>query len=528
MSKATILMISSLLLLGGMLWILARSDAGPARAPRSAGARSGEASGDEAAVDKNSVFLFCAASNQAVMEDVRRAYEKETGRRVMIQYGPSQTLLSQIEVSGAGDLFLPADDSYLDQARGKELVEEVLPIARMQGVVVVRKGNPKRIDAFEDLLADNVRVVQGSHEATAIGSLTKKVLSQAGLWDALDRATMAYRTTVNDVANDILVGAADAGIVYDAVLHPYPDLEYIELQELANVNSQVSVGIVSTTKQPAAALHFARYLSAVDRGLEHYSNYGFRPNGTDQWKDVPELSVYAGSMLRPAIEETIVEFEEREGVRVSRVYNGCGILVAQMKAGQHPDAYFACDMEFMKEVSDLFPEPVSVSENELVILVQKGNPHNIASLKDLTKEGLRVGIGHEKQCAMGWITQNTFREGGVQKEIMANVTVQTPTGDMLVNQLRTGSLDAAVAYLSNAAGSAEFLDAVQIQGIPCSVATQPWAVARQSRFPALAGRLFEKICSAESREAFAAEGFRWQLQSKVSQRSRSRDKQVTK
>ena len=197
-------------------------------------------------------------------------------------------------------------------------------------------------------------------------------------------------------------------------------------------------------------------------------------------------------------------------MRVTTVYNGCGILVAQMKTGQLPDAYFACDKEFMSQVKEYFPDPVDVSQNELVILVKKGNPLGIRSLKDLTREGLRVGIGHEKQCAMGWITQNTFREGGIQKDVMANVTVQTPTGDMLVNQLRAGSLDAAVAYLSNAAGAAEFLDAVQITGIECSVATQPWAIAAKSKFPLTASRLFERICSAESQDAFLAEGFRWQ------------------
>ena len=216
-------------------------------------------------------------------------------------------------------------------------------------------------------------------------------------------------------------------------------------------------------------------------------------------------------MLRPAIEETIVEFEEREGITVNRVYNGCGILVTQMKAGQRPDAYFACDSEFMNQVHDLFPEPVPVSQNELVILVQKGNPMGIKTLKDLGREGVRVGIGHEKQCAMGWITQNTFREGGLQQEIMPNVKVQTPTGDMLVNQLRTGSLDAAVVYLSNAAGSAEYLDAIRITGIECSIATQPWAVAKESPYPNLASRLFAKICSTESQEVFAAEGFRWEM-----------------
>ncbi len=148
--------------------------------------------------------------------------------------------------------------------------------------------------------------------------------------------------------------------------------------------------------------------------MKQYAEQGFQISGGDLWAERPELKLFAGSMLRPAIERTIETFQQREGVQVSTVYNGCGILVAQMKAGQVPDAYFACDTEFMKQVPDLFPEPVDVSQNELVILVQKGNPQNIGSLRDLTKPGLRVGIGHEKQCAMGWLTQNTFREGGVQ------------------------------------------------------------------------------------------------------------------
>lgn len=198
---------------------------------------------------------------------------------------------------------------------------------------------------------------------------------------------------------------------------------------------------------------------------------------------------------------------------MSRVYNGCGILVAQMKAGQTPDAYFACDSEFMTQVTDLFPEPEVVSSNELVILVQKGNPRNVRSLQDLGKPGLRVGIGHEKQCAMGWLTQQTLKEGGVQTEVMANVTVQSPTGDMLVNQLRAGSLDAAVAYLSNAAGSADVLDAIRIEDIPCSQATQPFAVARDSQHARTVQRLYAAILTAESQERFLLQGFRWTAES---------------
>jgi len=380
----------------------------------------------------------------------------------------------------------------------------------MNGVVVVRRGNPKNVRSFSDLLRPDVQLVQASPEASAIGKRTKIALSEEKLWAPLEAATIAFRTTVTDVANDLVVQSADAGIVYDAILKSYQDLESVQLPELKGIVSKVWLGVLSNSKQPQASLHFARYVSAKDRGLIHYQEQGFQVSIGDTWSDVPELSVFAGSMLRPAIEDTLVAFEKREGVRVTRVYNGCGVLVAQMKAGQCPDAYFACDREFMSQVPDLFPKPIDVSMNELVILVQKGNPFAINSLRDLTKKGLRVGIGHEKQCAMGWLTQNTLRQGGLQTEVMENVTVQSPTGDMLVNQMRAGGLDAAVAYLSNAAGSAEHLDAIPIEGLSCSLATQPFAVAEGSPNAQLAQRLFQKLCSVESQEIFEAEGFLWQ------------------
>jgi ABC-type molybdate transport system substrate-binding protein len=163
----------------------------------------------------------------------------------------------------------------------------------------------------------------------------------------------------------------------------------------------------------------------------------------------------------------------------------------------------------MKQVSDFFPEPMDVSKNELVIIVKKGNPLGIKSLRDLTKPDLRVGIGHEKQCAMGWLTQRTLDEGGLKNEVMANVVVQTPTGDMLVSQMRSGSLDAAVAYLSNAAGSADYLDAIRIEGIPCSIATQPFGIGKDSGNKQLSARLRQAILAKDSEARFTSEGFTW-------------------
>ena len=458
------------------------------------------------------LVIYCAASNKSVLEAIRGDYERDYKTSLQIQYGPSQTLLASLEVSGMGDLYLPADGSYLELARERKLLAgeaDVFPLAKMRGVVAVAKGNPKRIAGLEDLLREDVRLAQASADAAAIGKLTRDGLAASGWWEKLHARTTVYKTTVNEVANDVKIGAVDAGIVFDAVLHDYDTLESVVLPELESVQARVAVAVLKSSRQPRQALHFARYLAASDKGLMRYREFGFQPTDGDAWSEQPELTLYSGSMLRPAIEATITDFEKREGVRVTRVYNGCGILVAQMKAGQVPDAYFACDVEFMNQVRGLFPESDNVSQNELVILVKKGNPHGIKSLHDLAEPGLRVGVGHEKQCAMGWLTQRTFDEGGVKEKVMKNVVVQTPTGDMLVNQMRSGSLDAAVAYLSNAAGSGEFLDAIRIKGIPCSVATQPFGVAKDSANKRLAERLRQAIRADTSKERFAREGFQW-------------------
>ena len=383
----------------------------------------------------------------------------------------------------------------------------------MTPVLAVRPGNPKGLRSLDDLLKDGVRLAQANPDAAAIGKVTRDTLGKVGKWDAVKARTTVFKPTVNDVANDVKVGAVDAGIVWDATVRQYDGLEMVRLPEFDGVQASISVAVLRCTHQPTAALRFARYLTARDRGLPVVERGGFTVVEGDPWAEEPELRLFAGAMLRPAIDETISVFERREGVKVVRVYNGCGILVAQMRAGERPDAYFACDRSFMTQVGDLFQPPTEVSTNRLVILVKKGNPHGIRTLNDLGKPGLKVGVGHEKQCAMGALTQEALKKSGVAEAVMKNVKVQSPTGDMLVNQLRTGSLDAVVAYVSNAAAAADELEAIAID-VPCALAVQPFAVGKGSEHKQLTARLLAAIRSRESRERFEANGFHWQASGK--------------
>jgi len=467
--------------------------------------------------DRRPLFVYCAAGLKVPVEQIARDYEAEYGVQVQLTYGGSQTLLTNLEVSKRGDLFISADEFYIEKAQEKGLLDEDIPLARMTAVLAVRKSNPKDLHSLKDLLQrKDVRLAQAEPGAAAIGMLTKKALQKTGRWDALHQRTKVFKPTVTDVANDIMVGTVDAGIVWDAVARQYGgELEMLELPELKRVRSDIGVGVLHSCDRPKSALHFARYLSARDKGLLVFKEKGYDPIEGDLWADgEPKLTLYAGAMLRPAIEETIEDFAEREGIprkNIRCIYNGCGILVSQMETGQRPDAYFACDANFMKQVKDLFLDDVTVSTNRLVILVHKGNPHNIQSIRDLKRPGLRVGVGNEHQCAMGVLTQETFRQAGVQEEMKKKPGVlKMATGDALVNQILAdpNSLDAVVAYVSNAKKAGDRLEEKAI-GLPCAVAAQPLAVGKESDFKHLAGRLKRAILSSASRERFEENGFKW-------------------
>lgn len=451
--------------------------------------------------------VYVAASLKVPMEQIAKDYEARYGVRVQMQFGPSQTLLSNLEVTKMGDLYLPADDSYLTLAAEKKLSTTVVPLATQHPVLAVAKSNPKGIKSLTDLTSHKLAL--SNPDAAAIGSLLRKHLPD-GQWAALEKSATTIATTVTEAANALKAGAVDATFIWDAMLPQYPDFETVEVPELKGLSSNVSMTLLASSKQSAEAMRFARFAAAKDAGLPAFAKQGFKTVEGDPWAEKPELVIYAGSMLRPAIDRTLTDFEQREGVTVTRVYNGCGILVGQMKAGHTPDAYFACDVEFMEQVKEQFEDSDDIAQNQLVILVKKGNPQQIANLKDLTKPGLRVGIGHEKQCAMGWLTQRTFNEGGVTESVMKNVVAQVPTGDMLVNSMLAGSLDAAVVYLSNAVGAGDKLDAIAIQDIECAIATQPFAVKKGTPYKQLLERLHATLRSAESQARFEDEGFKWQ------------------
>ena len=224
---------------------------------------------------KQPLIVYCAGGLTAPLEAIRADYERETGQSVQIQYGGSNTLLANLKISGQGDIFLPADESYIELAAKDRLVTQTIPVARMKPIVAVPQGNPQGVRSLDDLLSGRLRISMTEPDAAATGKLVKGALAKAGRWEAFRKNVTVFKPTVNDVANDLKLGAVDAGVIWDAMLVSYPDLQAVPIAELVASEARVVAGLVTNSPQPQAALAFAHYLAAPGKGQVHFQHSGF-------------------------------------------------------------------------------------------------------------------------------------------------------------------------------------------------------------------------------------------------------------
>lgn len=497
MRGPTVPALLSLAVLGALLWSLR-----PAPPPTP---------GEDAGVE---LRLYCAAGLRLPVEELAAEYEARYGVRVRAQFGGSGAMLSALKAAGVGDLYLAGDDSFTDTAREQGLVAEVLPLAEMRPVVGVAPGNPGEVRTVDDLTRADLRVGIGDPETTAIGRATRALLSSAGMWDAVLTNRKVAHATVNQLATDLAVGALEAAILWDATAGQH-GVEVLRVPAFEDAPRHVTLGVLTASERPTAALRFARFLSSKDVGAPVFERHGFRNAATDDWSESPRIELLAGAMLNAAVDETLRAWAAREGVVIDFKYNGCGILVDEMRArggSNLPDAYFSCDQTFLDMVQPMFEPGVVVSTNPIVLVTEAGNPRGLTGLASLAGADLRVGLAHPSKSALGALTAGLLEREGLAAALEAsgNVKLESPTGDTLVNQLRTGSLDAVVVYTSNAARAGDSVTRVSID-LEGASATQPFAVGVDTPYPALVARLFAEVTSAASRARFEELGFGWEL-----------------
>lgn len=469
--------------------------------------------------DGRELVVYVASGIRKPVEDLAKAYTEKYGTPIRIEHDSSgglegKLVLDEENAKARADLYVPADAFFAQRAASKQLVQESIPLAEQRLVLAKAPKTSWAVSNIAELLASDKNYVLCNKEA-GVGKKTADTLGDR--YGELAKSAKSEFPRVTEAASSIRTSAnIDAGFVWDATAKHY-GLEIVELAELRGAVSTISVNVVASSTQPAAALRFARFLSAPKTGGPAFAEHGYTPLPGDPWTERPEIQLFCGGVNRGAVEETINEFQRREGVDVLTEYAGCGALVTSIDsikgggAGHFPDAFITCDASYLDKVAQEFGTPQDVSSTRIVMLVRKGNPKGIKQVTDLTQGNIAIGTTDPKQSALGELTWMIFDDVGIKGKLQQQraVIVTTPSAHELVMQMLAHSkLDVALVYEANCVNVGDDFEEIAIDH-SLARAVQNVAVARRTAYPLLAGRLLEAIQSVQSKQRFTSNRFQW-------------------
>ncbi|MEB6379285.1 molybdate ABC transporter substrate-binding protein [Leclercia adecarboxylata] len=179
----------------------------------------------QALADEGKITVFAAASLTNAMQDIAAVYKKEKNVDVVSSFASSSTLARQIEAGAPADLFISADQKWMDYAVDKKAVDTasratllgnslvvVAPKASAQGDVAINKDTN-----WASLLKEG-RLAVGDPEHVPAGIYAKEALQKLGAWETLS-PKLAPAEDVRGALALVARNEAPLGIVYgsDAV-----------------------------------------------------------------------------------------------------------------------------------------------------------------------------------------------------------------------------------------------------------------------------------------------------------------------
>lgn len=211
---------------------------------------------------KPKLLLYCGAGIRPAVAEFVEAFEKKHGVSIETDYAGANILLSRVKLTKRGDLYMPGDVRYVEQADKEGLIASSRDACYLIPVILVRKGNPKNIRGVADLAREGLRIGFGDPKACAIGRVTDEILQRNGVAPERFEKDIEFRSlTVNELGVHIKAGRIDATIVWDAIAAQYPkEGEIVLIPKEKNVISTVPVAVLRSSKHPKEAAAFQEFV----------------------------------------------------------------------------------------------------------------------------------------------------------------------------------------------------------------------------------------------------------------------------
>jgi len=241
------------------------------------------------------------------------------------------------------------------------------------------------------------------------------------------------------------------------------------------------------------------------------SGCGKSPADREEGREATTLMLFCGAGIQPPVAELAEAFGKRNGCPVEADYSGSELLLSRITLKRTGDLYMPGDRSYMDMAKDrgLVASTADACYFVPSILVQKGNPLDIHSLRDLTRPGVRLGLGDSSACAIGRQSKKIFEKNGISwTEVETNLAFQSMTVNELGLQIQAGSLDAVIVW---DAVAGQYLDHGEIVEIPFEsniISAVPIGILVSSEKKELAQDFVNFIVSEQGKAIFRQHHYR--------------------
>ncbi len=163
--------------------------------------------------------MFAAASLTNVLDDLSRAFAKQGGAPVKLSFAASAALARQIEAGGRADVFISADQEWMDYLQTRGLIDKPSrrDLAGNRLVLIAPADSTIELaiaPGFELAAAlDGGRLSTSDPDTVPAGRYARAALTSLGVWDEIqDRLVRA--DNVRSALMFVARGEVPLGIVY--------------------------------------------------------------------------------------------------------------------------------------------------------------------------------------------------------------------------------------------------------------------------------------------------------------------------
>ena len=482
------------------------------------------------------LLCYVGGTMRPAVEEIAKMYTQKTGREILIDYAESGQLLIKIEQTNKGDLYV-SHDPFLGALSRKGFLEKAWVVAGITPVMVVAKGNPKKIKGFADLGRPGLKLIVTHPEYSMLGHLLPKMAEKAGIKDALYKNVVSETRGGGEAANAVIMGTADASIVWNAVARlridkldtisidpQYQLLKGVDAISSATFGSmdmgfvRVTMAVLTTSKNNQAAIKFAEF-TAGKEASEIWKKFGFtqtEPQIIDKTTDmaVPRgsLFIHCAAGMRKAIDACAKSFEKKSGITVELNFDGSNRLLGQIKLTRKGDIYIPGDAEYgaMAEKEGLADSTTRkvICYLTPVIMVPKGNPLGIKTLNDFLKKGVKIGQGDEKSAAVGKQTIKLLALNNIDRNRWnKNVVLSTPTVNELGAAIKLGTITAAVVWNSIAKDYSDVAETIPFEQLKNIVSTVDGVILASCQNRSAAEAFLNFLVSEEGKKILQDAGY---------------------